>query len=238
MKTRFFATSLISPAKERHGVLHPKHIMKKALLVITGLALLATANAKAEGVDARAKISDALLDFSEGQTQLVQKYDADGKKIEMPAKPQTTQPSPDLITSGTYGFTASTGAALEDMSSGTTTLVGNNLDDTASGLTLLPFDFWFDGVRANQFSVNANGEMRLGNTVIGTTFTNCARFHHGCSEAGALLGRSLGRFQRQNSLQNRRHCAEPQTGRGMAEHAGPARRQRQHRWRDFPGVDL
>src|SRR5204863_3886949 len=62
--------------------------------------------------------------------------------------------------------------ALEDMSSGTTLLVAANLDDTVSALSNIGFDFWFDGVRFTQFSVNANGLCRLGGTVIDTAFTN------------------------------------------------------------------
>jgi len=81
-------------------------------------------------------------------------------------------PSNDVISSTTYAFNSLTGIALEDMSSGTTQLVGASADDTASAVTNLGFDFWYDGVRQNQFSVNANGLVRLGSTVIGTTFNN------------------------------------------------------------------
>lgn len=70
-----------------------------------------------------------------------------------------------LINAGTYGFM--TGAdALEDMSSGTTQLVAASSDDTASAVTNIGFDYWFDGVRYTQFSVNANGLMRFGSTVV------------------------------------------------------------------------
>ncbi|MGB2752525.1 MAG: fibronectin type III domain-containing protein, partial [Pyrinomonadaceae bacterium] len=120
----------------------------------------------------KTKIAPALEDRSENQEPFEQKYDADGNKIEMAVADGPTPSSNDLITSGTYAFSSATGATLEDMSSGTVSILGNNLDDNASGLTMIPFDFWFDGVRANQFSVNANGLMRLGNTVIGTTFSN------------------------------------------------------------------
>lgn len=79
-----------------------------------------------------------------------------------------------LITAATYGYTFQTGVALEDMSSGTTLLVGSGLDDTASAVTNIGFDFWYDGVRHAQFSVNANGLARLGATAVGTTFDNSA----------------------------------------------------------------
>jgi hypothetical protein len=80
--------------------------------------------------------------------------------------------SPELITGVTYPFTSASGVVLEDMSSGTTQLVGAGQDDTASAVTNIGFDFWYDGVRATQFSVNANGLIRLGGTVVSTGFSN------------------------------------------------------------------
>ncbi len=79
--------------------------------------------------------------------------------------------SSNLITASTYGFLTSN-AVLEDMSSGTTQLVGPGVDDTASPVTNIGFDFWYDGVRHSQFSINANGLARLGSVVVGTTFNN------------------------------------------------------------------
>lgn len=67
----------------------------------------------------------------------------------------------ELISATTYAF-GSTSAAMEDMSSGTTQLIAASQDDTASAVTSIGFDFWFDGVRQTQFSVNANGLMGLG----------------------------------------------------------------------------
>src|SRR6266404_1744940 len=80
--------------------------------------------------------------------------------------------NPDLITVTTYAFTNDSAVALEDMSSGTTQLVAANLDDTPSVVTNIGFEFWYDGVRFTQFSVNANGLCRLGPAVIDTAFTN------------------------------------------------------------------
>src|SRR5688572_1885214 len=80
--------------------------------------------------------------------------------------------SANLITGTTYPFSTMAGVLLEDMSSGTTQLVGPALDDTASAVTSIGFDFWFDGVRATEFSCNANGLCRLGPVVVTTTFTN------------------------------------------------------------------
>ena len=81
--------------------------------------------------------------------------------------------SADLITASTYAYTFASGVSLEDMSSGTTNLVsGPGLDDTASPVTNIGFDFWYDGVRFSQFSVNVNGLARLGSTAVTTSFNN------------------------------------------------------------------
>ena len=77
-----------------------------------------------------------------------------------------------LITAASYAFAAPAGIALEDMSSGTTQLLGASLDDNASAVTPIGFDFWFDGVRYSEFSVNANGLARLGATAVTTAFNN------------------------------------------------------------------
>ena len=74
-------------------------------------------------------------------------------------------PSPfasDLVTITSYPFTSAAGVPLEDMSTGTTQIVAASQDDTASAVTSIGFDFWFDGVRQTQFSVNANGLLGLG----------------------------------------------------------------------------
>ncbi len=63
-----------------------------------------------------------------------------------------------------YGFATSTTAALADMSTGTTQLLAPNVDDTASALTNIGFDFYFQGARFTSFSINDNGVVRLGAT--------------------------------------------------------------------------
>ncbi|HEV7858018.1 MAG TPA: fibronectin type III domain-containing protein [Pyrinomonadaceae bacterium] len=85
---------------------------------------------------------------------------------------QVSNPSLDAVTATTYPFTTSAGVALEDMSSGTTQLVAANVDDTASAVTNIGFDFWYDGVRFTQFSCNANGLCRLGSTAVTAEFDN------------------------------------------------------------------
>ena len=103
-------------------------------------------------------------------TDKIEKTDASPEMARSDASPNGR--SIEAISGTTYPFTSASGAALEDMSTGTTQLVPANVDDTASSVTNIGFDFWFDGVRYTQFSVNANGLMRLGATVVGTTWTN------------------------------------------------------------------
>ena len=107
--------------------------------------------------------------------QLISKADAEKAAAAAVVSPQSAivpPPSPNLITATAYPFTSAAAVALENMSSGTTQLVAPDQDDTVSAVTNIGFDFWYDGVRFTQFSVNANGEARLGGTAIGTTFTN------------------------------------------------------------------
>ncbi|HSX62047.1 MAG TPA: fibronectin type III domain-containing protein [Tahibacter sp.] len=61
-----------------------------------------------------------------------------------------------------YTFATTTTGSLTDMSTGTTQLLAGNIDDTASPLTSIGFDFFYQGVRQTQFSINDNGVLRLG----------------------------------------------------------------------------
>lgn len=72
-----------------------------------------------------------------------------------------------------YSFLASTGSALNDMT-GSTQLIGSGVDDTASAVTAIGFTFNYAGTDYTQFSVNPNGLVRLGATVVSTAFTNSA----------------------------------------------------------------
>jgi uncharacterized repeat protein (TIGR01451 family) len=68
-----------------------------------------------------------------------------------------------------YAFSTTTTGSLTDMSSGTTTLIGPDLDDVASAVTLLPFDFYLNGIRQDRFTVSSNGIIRFGPTAVSTT---------------------------------------------------------------------
>ncbi|MBX3727233.1 MAG: DUF11 domain-containing protein [Xanthomonadales bacterium] len=65
-----------------------------------------------------------------------------------------------------YVFATTTSGNLVDMSAGTTQILAANLDDTASAVTPIGFDFVFQGAVYSQFSANSNGLIRLGPTVV------------------------------------------------------------------------
>ena len=72
-----------------------------------------------------------------------------------------------------YGFTGydgtfstGTNASLEDMSSGTTQLIGAGVNNQRSSVINIGFDVWFMGVRYTQFSVNIEGVIQLGATQV------------------------------------------------------------------------
>ncbi|MBL8182445.1 MAG: fibronectin type III domain-containing protein, partial [Blastocatellia bacterium] len=87
-------------------------------------------------------------------------------------KEELPQVGGQLITASTYVFSTATGVALEDMSAGTTLLIGPSTDDGNSTLQNIGFDFWLDGVRYTTFGANGNGLVRLGAVVAGLNFTN------------------------------------------------------------------
>jgi subtilisin-like proprotein convertase family protein len=61
-----------------------------------------------------------------------------------------------------YAFSQVSTSSLIDMSSGTTQLIGPNVDFATSAVTNTGFDVWYMGTRYTQFSVNANGILRFG----------------------------------------------------------------------------
>ncbi|MGH9874322.1 MAG: DUF4214 domain-containing protein [Pyrinomonadaceae bacterium] len=84
-----------------------------------------------------------------------------------PARAEANQAAPAPLTpevAGNYAFATATNASLTDMSTGTTQLLGANIDDTASTLNNIGFEFYFQGARFTQFSINDNGVVRLGAT--------------------------------------------------------------------------
>lgn len=64
-----------------------------------------------------------------------------------------------------YVITAGTNESLVD-GSGWTQIIGPNQQNTTSGIQPLGFEVWFMGERFTNFSVNVNGVLRFGNTLI------------------------------------------------------------------------
>lgn len=74
-----------------------------------------------------------------------------------------------------YTFSTATNGSLEDMSTGTTNLLSiAGHDDDASAVTSIGFSFAFGALSFTQFSVNSNGQMRLGATAISGTSRDTA----------------------------------------------------------------
>ena len=74
-----------------------------------------------------------------------------------------------------YTFNSVSNASLADMSSGTSDILTPgtyNGDVASSPVSSIGFEFWFMGTKYTQFSVNSNGLMRLGGTVVSNDFSN------------------------------------------------------------------
>ncbi|MBQ2077631.1 MAG: fibronectin type III domain-containing protein, partial [Bacteroidales bacterium] len=69
-----------------------------------------------------------------------------------------------------------------------TELIASGVDDGKSALTGIGFTFVYDGVEYTQFSVNSNGRMRLGGTVIGTTYSNPFNSNNYSGNTPAIAG--------------------------------------------------
>ncbi|GEM_PF-1141416 len=97
-------------------------------------------------------------------------YEKDNRTDESETKTPSETPSetpsdrPTIEVASNYSFATTTTGSLTDMSTGTTQLLAANIDDTASALTSIGFDFYFQGARFTEFSINANGVLRLGAT--------------------------------------------------------------------------
>ena len=73
-----------------------------------------------------------------------------------------------------YDFTNTSSGSLTDMSSGATNLLipSSTTGEFVSALAPIGFDFWLMGVRHAYFSVNSNGLMRLGKTLVTNSNSN------------------------------------------------------------------
>lgn len=75
------------------------------------------------------------------------------------------------ISATTHPMTASTGVSLNEYTS-IETLISSGNDNTNSALANIGFDFWYNGTRYTQFSVNTNGNLRLGALITRTHSVN------------------------------------------------------------------
>ncbi|MCU0438800.1 MAG: proprotein convertase P-domain-containing protein [Raineya sp.] len=91
-----------------------------------------------------------------------------------------------------YTATAASNESLEDMSSGTTTLIGGNQGLIASSVTAIGFEVFFMGQRFTDFSVNAGGVLRFGTSIINTDANTMAivGHHRVCTFANSTPGTS------------------------------------------------
>jgi hypothetical protein len=82
------------------------------------------------------------------------------------------EPAAEFITPTTYIFSAQSGVALEDMSSGTTQLLGPGGDNENSALAQIGFLYRYDNVFFTSFGINANGFLKLGGASISASNIN------------------------------------------------------------------
>ena len=75
-------------------------------------------------------------------------------------------------TMSNYGFSASTGVSLIDISTGSTTLVSTGVDDQPSGLFDIGFPFTFMGGVYTHFSASPDGFIKFGAPAAVSQFTN------------------------------------------------------------------
>ena len=137
-----------------------------AVLIVFSLSLLVTVTAFMQnqvGVD----VPKVDLAGSASKT-LPKKVNLAGTKKQQSVSDAITSAFTPLNTNN-YAFTTATDASLTDMTSGTTQLIGPDQDDTASAITNIGFEFFFQGLRTTQFSVSSNGTLRFGSTVVSTT---------------------------------------------------------------------
>jgi uncharacterized repeat protein (TIGR01451 family) len=109
------------------------------------------------------------------------------------------QPADAQANAANYTFSTTVTGSLADMSSGTTQLIAADQDDVASAVTLIGFDFYFMGARQDRFSVNSNGSLRFGATVISTTA------YDPLAQAGQALITAYGADQRTHAGNGKVH---------------------------------
>ena len=147
--------------------LKPAFFSSRLYIALIAVVLLSVATEKAFMQKATPPGETAASGAAEKVAETLPARPGSGGKDERERPPAGKQDpmSPDAVNNtANYAFITATDASLTDMSTGTTQLLAANIDDTASALTNIGFDFYFQGARFTQFSINDNGVVRLGAT--------------------------------------------------------------------------
>jgi hypothetical protein len=99
-------------------------------------------------------------------------YSAQRKYMMLPERSASGEEPSSLIGPATYQFSAFSGVALENMSSGTTQLIAPFTDNVDSALAPIGFLYRFDDVFYSTFGVSGNGLLRLGGTMTSSSVIN------------------------------------------------------------------
>jgi hypothetical protein len=132
------------------------------VLVVLGVAGAVTRTALMQSSDAKKWAARSTDRPSRRTVRPDLKTKQKANPLPLPPKARSAAAPNAIAMASSYVFTDTTSASFTDMSSGTTVLIGPDQDDRTSQITLIGFDFFFDGVRQDRFSVSTNGTLRFG----------------------------------------------------------------------------
>ena len=75
---------------------------------------------------------------------------------------------------GTYTFTTLTSQSLDGMS-GSTQLIGDDVDDSPSSTVNIGFNFVFEGITYTQYGVSPDGFLKLGSGIVSQNSNNMTK---------------------------------------------------------------
>ena len=143
--------------------LKPTFFSSRLYIALIAVALLSVATQKAFMQKSSPPGDTGSLGAAESLGKGLPTRPGSDTKGEQPPAGKQDPMIPQIINdTANYTFATATDGSLTDMSSGTTQLLAANIDDTASALTNIGFDFYFQIARFTQFSINDNGVLRLG----------------------------------------------------------------------------
>ncbi|MBN8481130.1 MAG: DUF11 domain-containing protein [Xanthomonadales bacterium] len=139
--------------------------MKTSLKAVFGLAMSLALGAGGAWAQGDTTVAEAIKKGA-ALPEVAAKV-AEPQPAAMPESMAAAAAMPDVPDAASnYAFATGTDASLTNMSTGTTQLLGPNVDDTASAVTNIGFSFIFQGTAFTQFSVNDNGAFRFGPTAL------------------------------------------------------------------------